>query len=125
LQEVLADPNPEYNFGVTNNVTFRDFNLGFTFDFTKGGQILSFTTASYKARGAMDITAVDREQPHILPGVIQDATGKYIENNIQIPGQSYWAAGMGGLQSEFNVWDATVLKTARTHYRVIIILWVM
>jgi len=105
---VLADPNSDYQFGVTNTLNYKGFNLGFTFDFTKGGQILSFTAATYKARGALDITAVDREQPHILPGVIDIGGGKYIQNNIQISGQTYWATGMGGLQSEFNVYDATV-----------------
>jgi TonB-linked SusC/RagA family outer membrane protein len=107
---VLADPNPDYQVGVTNTLNYKGINLGFTFDFTKGGQVLSFTAASYKSRGALDITAVDREQPHILPGVILDpATGKYYQNNIQIPGQTYWNGAMGGLQSEFNVFDATVL----------------
>lgn len=106
---VLSDPNAEYQIGVTNSVKYKGFNLDFTFDFTKGGQVLSFTAASYKSRGALDITAVDREQPHILPGVIADASGKYTPNNIQISGQTYWSA-LGGLQSEFNVYDATVFK---------------
>ena len=71
--------------------------------------MLSFTAATYKSRGALDITAVDREQPHILPGVILDASsGKYYPNNIQISGQTYWSNAMGGLQSELNVFDATV-----------------
>jgi TonB-linked SusC/RagA family outer membrane protein len=105
---VLADPNPDYQFGITNILSYKGFNLGCTFDFTKGGQVLSFTAATYKSRGALDITAVDREQPHILPGVILDAaSGKYYPNNIQISGQAYWQA-LGGLQSEFNVYDATV-----------------
>ena len=104
---VLADPNPDYQFGVTNTLNYKGFSIGATFDFTKGGQLLSFTAASYKSRGALDITAVDREQPHILPGAILDGSGKYIQNNIQISGQTYWAA-LGGLQSEFNVYDATV-----------------
>jgi TonB-linked SusC/RagA family outer membrane protein len=107
--QVLADPNADYQFGVTNTLNYKGFNLGCTFDFTKGGQVLSFTAATYKSRGALDITAVDREQPHILPGVILDpASGKYSANNIQISGQAYWQA-LGGLQSEFNVYDATVL----------------
>lgn len=106
---ILADPNSDYQFGVTNNISYKGFSLGFTFDFTKGGQILSFTSAAYKARGVLDITAVDREQPHIVPGVILDASGKYVPNNIQISGQTYWNTVMGGLQSEFNVFDATVL----------------
>ena len=105
---VLADPNPDYQFGITNILSYKGFNLGCTFDFTKGGQVLSFTAATYKSRGALDITAVDREQPHILPGVIFDAAqSKYYPNNIQISGQAYWQA-LGGLQSEFNVYDATV-----------------
>lgn len=104
---VLADPNAEYQFGLTNTFSYKGFTLNATCDFTKGGQILSFTAATYKARGALDITAVDREQPHILPGVIDAGGGKYVPNNIQIPGQTYWAA-LGGLQSEFNVYDATV-----------------
>jgi hypothetical protein len=46
--------------------------------------------------------------PHILPGVIDVGGGKYVPNNIQISGQTYWSTAMGGLQSEFNVYDATV-----------------
>jgi TonB-linked SusC/RagA family outer membrane protein len=106
---ILSDPNPDYTLGFTNNIGYKGINLGFTFDFTKGGQILSFTAATYKSRGVLDITSVDRDQPHILPGVIQVATDKYIPNNIQIPAQTYWQA-LGGLQSEFNVYDATVFR---------------
>jgi TonB-linked SusC/RagA family outer membrane protein len=107
--QVLADPNPEYQLGFTNNLRVKNFNLSFTFDFIKGGQILSFTAASYKSRGALKETAVDRDQPHILPGVIQVAADKYVENNIQIPAQTYWQV-LGGLQSEFNVYDATTFR---------------
>jgi TonB-linked SusC/RagA family outer membrane protein len=108
--QVLADPNAEWQAGLVNTFSYKGFNLGFTFDYTQGGQVLSFTSASYKSRGALDITAVEREQPHILPGVILDpaGSGKYIPNNIQISGQTYWSA-LGGLQSEFNVYDASVL----------------
>jgi hypothetical protein len=106
----LSDPNPEFQGGLVNTLNFKGFNLGFTFDYTRGGQVLSFTSASYKGRGALDLTAVDREKPHLLPGVILDpgGSGKYIPNNIQVSGQSYWSA-LGGLQSEFNVYDASVL----------------
>jgi len=106
--QVLSNPNPEYTMGVTNTLRYKGFNLGFTFDFTKGGQLLSFTAAAYKSRGAWIETAKDREQPWILPGEILSG-GKYIRNNIQIPAQTYWGV-MGGLQSEFNVYDATVFR---------------
>ena len=107
--QVLSDPNAEYKIGFTNTLKYKSLTLGVTFDFTKGGQILSFTAATYKSRGIWAPTGEDRDKPRILPGVIQDASGKYIPNNIQIPAQTYWGA-LGGLQSEFNVYDATVFR---------------
>jgi TonB-linked SusC/RagA family outer membrane protein len=106
--QILADPNPEYTIGVTNNFRYKGLSLNFTFDFTKGGQILSFTAASYKGRGALKESAENREQPRILPGVIQ-VGDKFVPNNIQISTQTYWQT-VGGLQSEFNVYDATVFR---------------
>ena len=107
--QVLSNPNPEYSLGVTNMLKYKGLSLGFTFDFTKGGQILSFTAATYKSRGAWAPTAADRDKPWTLPGVIPVAGGKAKPNNIQIPAQAYWQT-LGGLQSEFNVYDATVFR---------------
>ncbi|HEY6901371.1 MAG TPA: TonB-dependent receptor, partial [Puia sp.] len=106
--QVLSNPNPLYSLNVTNTFRYHGFTLGFTFDFTKGGQILSFTAATYKSRGAWEKTAIDRDKAWVLPGEILSG-GKYIPNNIQIPAQTYWQA-LGGLQSEFNVYDATTLR---------------
>lgn len=108
--QILANPNADYSIGFTNNLRYQNFSLSVTCDFTKGGQILSFTSGIYKSRGVLDVTAVDRESPRILEGVILDpVSGKYIPNNIQISAQSYWQT-LGGLQSEFNVYDATVFR---------------
>ncbi|AEW01970.1 TonB-dependent receptor plug [Niastella koreensis GR20-10] len=109
--QVLANPNADYQLGFTNNLKVKRFSLSFTFDFIKGGQILSFTAAAYKSRGALKETAVDRDKAHILPGVIPDPnnSGKYLANNIEIPAQTYWQT-LGGLQSEFNVYDATTFR---------------
>jgi TonB-linked SusC/RagA family outer membrane protein len=109
--QILADPNPDYTIGFTNNLRYKNLSLAFTFEFIKGGQVLSFTAAAYKSRGALKETGVDRDQPRVLPGVIQTGPDKYEPNNIQIPAQTYWGTnGMGGLQSEFNVYDATVFR---------------
>jgi TonB-linked SusC/RagA family outer membrane protein len=106
--QVLSNPNPDYILGVSNTFRYKTFSLGFTFNFIKGGQVLSFTAASYKSRGAWVETGKDREKPWILPGEIL-VGGKYVPNNIQIPAQTYWQT-LGGLQSEFNVYDATVFR---------------
>ena len=106
--QVLSNPNPNYIIGVTNTFKYKTLSLGFTFNFIKGGQVLSFTAASYKSRGAYVETGKDRDKPWILPGEIL-TNGKYTQNNLQIPAQTYWQT-LGGLQSEFNVYDATVLR---------------
>lgn len=106
--QILANPNPDYILGVSNTFHYKTLSLGFTFNFIKGGQILSFTAASYKSRGAYVETGKDRDKPWILPGEIL-TNGKYTQNNIQIPAQTYWQT-LGGLQSEFNVYDATVFR---------------
>ncbi len=105
---VVADPNPDYTAGINNNFRFKNITLGFLFDMTYGGDLYSFTIPAMRSGGLLKETAVDRELPMILPGVIQTAPDKYIANNIQIPAQTYWRAG--GLSSELSVFDATVVK---------------
>ncbi|RZK22997.1 MAG: hypothetical protein EOO43_08970 [Flavobacterium sp.] len=59
----------------------------------------------------MELPYLLREQPHILPGVIQNTDGSYSPNNIQIPGQTYWNSGFGGIGGgEFTVFDATTFR---------------
>ena len=61
----------QIGLGITNNLKYKSVSLGFTFDYTKGGQILSFTSALYKSRGAWIETGNDRDKPRVLPGVIE------------------------------------------------------
>lgn len=106
--QVLADPNPDFTAGVTNTLRYKGISLSFLFDLTKGGDIFSFTVPAFRSAGMLKETGVDREQPMIIPGVIETSPGKYEPNNIQVPAQTYWRAG--GLASELSVFDATVLR---------------
>jgi TonB-linked SusC/RagA family outer membrane protein len=107
--QVLADPNPDYRIGITNTITYKIFTLSALVDYKEGGDIVSFTAGFGKSAGTLKETAVDRDKPRIIPGVILDpATNKYIPNNIQIPAQLYWRSF--GLQSDLNVYDATVFR---------------
>ena len=107
---VVSDPNPEWNAGITNTFRFKGITLGFLWDYTKGGQIYSFTVAFLRNNGLLKETGGDREKPMIIPGVIEDpaGSGKYIPNNIQITPYQYWRAP--GLQSDLSVFDASVLR---------------
>jgi hypothetical protein len=64
--QVLSDPNPDWSGGITNNFRYKAVSIGFTFDYTKGGQILSFTSALYKSRGVWIETGKDRDKPRVI-----------------------------------------------------------
>ncbi|NML21327.1 SusC/RagA family TonB-linked outer membrane protein [Pseudoflavitalea sp. G-6-1-2] len=105
---IVADPNPEWTAGITNTLRYKGISLGFLFDFTKGGDIYSFTAGFLRTRGMLKETEANRDKPFIVPGVLETSPGKFVPNNIQVTAQQYWQ-GMG-IQSELSVFDATVLR---------------
>ncbi len=106
---VIADPNPEWTSGLTNTFTFRGISLSALVDVKYGGDLYSFGWVDLRANGSLAITAKDRDQPRILPGVIANSDGSFTENYIQIPAQTYWGA-LGGLASQSAVFDATTYR---------------
>ncbi|QEC44415.1 SusC/RagA family TonB-linked outer membrane protein [Pseudobacter ginsenosidimutans] len=107
---ILSDPNPDWTAGITNTFRFHGISLQFLWDYTSGGDIFSFTVPALRSSGALKETGVNRDQPMIIPGVIEDpaGSGKYVQNTIQIPAQAYWRAA--GLATDLSVFDATVLR---------------
>jgi hypothetical protein len=93
----------------SNTFAYRGVSFSFLVDAKYGGQLLSFTDASLKSTGNLYETGIDRNAPRIIPGVIRNGDGTFRPNNIEIDAQTYWAAS-GGLQSELNVFDATVYR---------------
>ncbi len=106
--QVLANPNPDFTAGITNTLRYKSISLSFLFDLTRGGDIYSFTVPFFRSAGMLKETAVDREKPRVIPGVIQTGPDKYDENTIQIPAQTYWRGA--GVSSELSVFDATVFR---------------
>jgi TonB-linked SusC/RagA family outer membrane protein len=104
----IADPNPNFIAGVTNTLNYKGINLSFLVDLKQGGDFVSFSAATYRGRGLLKQQAIDREQPRILPGVIQQADGTFKPNNIQIAAQTYWQSF--GTQTDVSVFDATVYR---------------
>ena len=111
--EIIADPNPEWQGGINNSVSFKGLTASFLVDAIYGSDVISFTTGSYRGAGALKETGVDREAPRVIPGVIPIAAADgsitgYRPNNIQVDAQTYWSSF--GLQSDLNVYDATVYR---------------
>jgi TonB-linked SusC/RagA family outer membrane protein len=106
----VANPNRDWMAGLTNTFKYKQFTLSVLVDYKKGGDLMSWTVATLRSNGSLKETGVDRDQPRIMPGVIQTGKDTYVKNYIQIPAQTYWAnlGSIGG--GEFTVFDATTFR---------------
>jgi TonB-linked SusC/RagA family outer membrane protein len=112
----VLDPNRNWISGLTNTFSYKGFSLSILLDYKDGGQFESFTFNQMRLTGSAKVTE-DREQPFILPGVIDMGGGKYRPNNIQITGQTYYnntfAAGSStgaATSNEFAIFDASTFR---------------
>ncbi|MFD2101650.1 SusC/RagA family TonB-linked outer membrane protein [Flagellimonas iocasae] len=103
---VIGDPNPDFTFNFNNQFSYKNFNLGFQFNWTQGGDIYSGTIATLLGRGLIEET-VDRENTYILPGVKQ-SNGEV--NDVQINNSDYFFNNVLFGPSELQVYDATLLR---------------
>lgn len=46
-QKIIGDPTPNYTFGITNNFTYKDFDLNIFFQGSQGGEILNLSAVQY------------------------------------------------------------------------------
>lgn len=106
---VISNPQPRYTAGLTNTFSYKGIALSVLIDTRQGGQLYSFNAVDVRSNGTLFATGIDRDQPRILPGVIQNTDGSFRPNNIQLAAQTYWQ-GLGGLASEGAVYDATVYR---------------
>jgi len=102
---IIGDPNPDWVANLINTLSYKNFSLGFQWNYTQGGDIYSITAATLLGRG-MIVETVNREDTYILPGI--DPGGN--TNSIAINNSSYYFNVLFGGPSELQVWDATTLR---------------
>jgi hypothetical protein len=115
--EVVGNPNPDWNASLINNFTFKGFRLGVQVDMQKGGDILSNTIGFGTVLGSLEETGVDRDKPRIIDGVLATPTGEVVlddqgnrvPNNIQVTAETYWRSFSGGF-NEFARFDASHIR---------------
>ena len=65
------DRQPDFTLGITNSLRHRNISLSFLVDIRKGGDVLNATEHYLTLRGLSPRT-LDREQPRVIEGVLQD-----------------------------------------------------
>lgn len=82
----IGDRNPDFTMGIVNNFSYKNIKLSFTLDWKQGGDVLNGTEQFLTTAGLSKRT-LDREQPRIIPGVLQDGlqnTANPTKNTIAI-----------------------------------------
>lgn len=103
---IIGDAIPDYTMNFFNNLSYKNWSLGFQIQHVKGGDIMSSTIATLLGRGLITET-VDRENTYILPGVSQ-TTGE--PNNKQINNSTYYFNNLLFGPAELKIYDASVIR---------------
>ena len=116
---IIGDPNPDYQVGVTNTLSFKGLSMSFLVDARVGGDMFIGTIQSMRARGVLEETEADRNQSYLVPGVLVndnlqpllDDSGAPVPNNIYVDANNYFFRGPVGFSAdETGIFDATTIR---------------
>lgn len=110
----VGNQNPDWMLGITNNFSYKGFNLSFLVDFRIGGEIYSATASNLYVRGNAKGTVVDGErQNFVVPNSVVKQGDSYVENKVAVTPQNYWerigSTGNYGLPEVFT-YNATNIR---------------
>ena len=105
---IIGDPTPDFKLSGISTLDYKGFSFRMQWDWTEGGDQLTYTVGSLTGRGLSKDTEFDRLQALILPGVQADGS----PNTVQISAsQAYFNnwSGFFGMQ-DLITYDATVIR---------------
>lgn len=113
-KEVYGNAESDFTMGLTNNFKYKNWNLGFSFDYRQGGLMYSYTARlNYFVGNATKTTYNDRN-PFVVPGsVIDNGDGSYSTNTTAVGKQrinEYWNQTNNKMMSREHVLDKTYVK---------------
>ena len=105
---IIGDPTPDFKLSGISTLDYKGFSFRMQWDWTEGGDQLTYTVGTLTGRGLSKDTEFDRLQALILPGVQADGS----PNTVQISAsQAYFNnwSGFFGMQ-DLITYDATVIR---------------
>ena len=103
---IIGNATPDFQLNVSNQLSYKNFSLGFLFNWTQGGDMHAQTTATLLGRGVVSQKGIDRANSFILPGV--NPAGQ--PNTTQINNSTYYFSNILYGPDELRVYDATVYR---------------
>ncbi|KKO05058.1 hypothetical protein LCGC14_0078780 [marine sediment metagenome] len=109
----LGNYNPAFMLGFNNQFNYKNWNLGFLFDWRQGGIIVSRTRALGNVGGQLAETAFRPEEGIVPEGVVNTGTTDnpvYAQNTVAVSAESYYRQFYDRNHEENNTYDASFLK---------------
>lgn len=110
--ENLGSIIPDYNMGIRNTFTYKNFDFSFLIDIQKGGHFYSTTHMWGNYSGMLEATAANniREDGIILDGVVWDAgSNSYTPNTTVVDATDYFANFYNNVDAQ-NVFKSDYIK---------------
>ncbi len=113
-KEIYGNAQSDFQMGLVNNLNYKNWNLGFSFDYREGGLMYSYTARiNYFVGNATKTTYNDRN-PFVVPGsVVLNDDGTYSKNTTAVPKSrinEYWNQTNNPMISREHVLDKTYIK---------------
>ncbi len=107
---LLGNYNPDFVLGWDNNLSYKNFNLNFVWDWHKGGKFFSYTELGVLAGGMSVQTLPGRETGIVGKGVMMDANGNYVPNTVKVDAATYYNAYYNATDNAVFMYSASYLK---------------
>ena len=109
----LGNYNPDFMLGFGNELSYKNFNLTFLWDWRQGGVFLSRTLAVGSTSGVLESTLPGRETGIVGDGVVNigtSSTPKYVTNTTSISASDYYGQYYNRANEASSIYSATYLK---------------
>ncbi len=102
---------PDYVIALNNNLRYKNWDLGFLFEYKAGGEGYDPAERNGLRNGSLKMTE-DRNHLTILDGVKSDGAGGYVPNDKEImyDGNTYWRSASVNRASEILIQDTSWIK---------------
>ena len=109
----LGNYNPDFILGWGNDLSYKNFDLNFLWDWHKGGVFLSRTFSLGSTSGILRSTLPGRETGIVGDGIVNVGTAiapKYEANTTAISAADYYGQYYNRANEATNIFDASYLK---------------
>ncbi|GAC1586379.1 MAG: SusC/RagA family TonB-linked outer membrane protein [Chitinophagaceae bacterium] len=107
---LLGNYNPDFILGWYNELSYKNFNMSFSWDWHQGGKFFSYTELGILAGGMSVETLPGRETGIVGKGVMNDGSGKYVANTVKVDAATYYNGYYNASNNEAFMYNASYLK---------------